>query len=257
MTSSSQDSADQRFERLLIDSAERDEMPRDVDAAWDKFGAALNGASLLAAGAGGALAARHAQRWLAAKWLIWGALTGSALTALSLRPSHDRASEASRTLPAPTATPAAPSPPLSATSEVEAQPRTTTDAVAKITTTAATTTPKTTHKQQALPRTPLAPKPSLRDEPTPSQSSTLSAQVALLDAARTAIAAGALTEALRLSDRYRADFPSGQLAPEAEVVAIEALTLRGERQAASERAARFLARYPGDPHTARVKWLVR
>ena len=89
MTSSEHDySADERFERLLIDSAQSDELPSNVDAAWHKFGAAVSGVSLLAAGAGGALAVQRAQRWLAAKWLVWGVLTGSALTALSLRSSH-------------------------------------------------------------------------------------------------------------------------------------------------------------------------
>src|SRR6478609_11243649 len=91
-------SNDERFERLLIDSARGDELPSNVDAAWDRFGAALNAAGGLAVGAAGAIAARRAQRWLAAKWLIWGALTGSALTALSLRPRHDRRVEPSTVL---------------------------------------------------------------------------------------------------------------------------------------------------------------
>ena len=59
MTTSEQNlSADERFERLLIDSAQSDELPRNVDAAWNEFNAALQGASLLAVGAGSALAAR-------------------------------------------------------------------------------------------------------------------------------------------------------------------------------------------------------
>ncbi len=79
----------------------------------------------------------------------------------------------------------------------------------------------------------------------------------MLDAARSAIAAGTFAEALRLAERYRGDFPSGELGPEAEVVAIEALVEQGQRQPAALGAAGFLVRYPGDPHTARVKWLVR
>jgi hypothetical protein len=234
-------SAEQRFERLLIDSARNDELPNDVDAAWNRFGAALNGASLLAAGAGGALAVRRAQHWLAAKWLIWGALGGSALTALSLRPSHDSPSGPVVVLSPPVAVPATASIAPSATIASEA-PR-------------QVPTPLPKSKPAPHPARPRA--PAVRSEPAPSPSSTLSAQVALLDAARTAIAAGAFAEALRLSERYRADFPSGELAPEAEVVAIEALVERGQKVPAAERAARFFARYPGDPHTARVKWLVR
>ena len=64
-------------------------------------------------------------------------------------------------------------------------------------------------------------------------------------------------EALRLADQYRSDYPNGELAPEAEVVAIEALAARADQPALAARAARFLARCPSDPHAARVKWLAR
>jgi hypothetical protein len=242
MTSSEHDySADERFERLLIDSAQSDELPSNVDAAWHKFGAAVSGVSLLAAGAGGALAVQRAQRWLAAKWLVWGVLTGSALTALSLRSSHVNRAVPSAALSASVAVPSATSNTPTAGIEI----------VTRRLDPASTPAPKATPHSSRLRA------PASHSKATPPATSTLTAQVALLDAARTAAAAGAFAEALRLADRYRADFPSGELAPEAEVVAIEALVERGEKPRASERAARFLARYPGDPHTARVKWLVR
>ncbi|HEY0466427.1 MAG TPA: hypothetical protein VGC79_19590 [Polyangiaceae bacterium] len=253
MTSREHDySADERFERMLIDSAASDELPSNVDAAWQKFDAAVKGVSLFAAGSAGALATRRAQRWLATKWLIWGALAGSALTALSLRPSHDdRRAEAVPARSAPIAVPSADSHALQARPEAEAEaPRpepTTTPAIAA----KAKPHPTRTH---ALPASSEA---ALSPSSLPAASSTLAAQVALLDAARSAIASGAFAEALRLADRYRADYPNGELSPEAEVVAIEALVARKARQPASERAARFLARYPGDPHAARVKWLAR
>lgn len=236
-------SADERFERLLIDSAQHDELPNNVDVAWQNFDSALKGVSLLAAGAGGAWAVRRAQRWLAAKWLIWGVLSGSALTAVGLRVSHHRPPQASPTPSAAITVPAAPNSTSTAQVEREAkvqEERTKAPSAVK-------PTPHSARPHQAPTRSaePVAP------------SSTLAAQVALLDSARTAIAAGAFAEALRLADRYRADFPAGELGPEAEVVAIEALVARGDRAAASARAARFLARYPGDPHAARVKWLVR
>jgi hypothetical protein len=247
MTSSEYDSsADERFERLLIDSASSDELPSNVDAAWHEFNSALQGVGLLAAGAGGALAARQAQRWLAAKWLIWGLLTGGALTALSLRPNHPRA-EANPTPSAPSAQTAIATQPPTSRAEGEAQPP------------AALTATATTAKAKLHSTRPhaLASSSAAAKALSPPPSSTLAAQVALLDSARSAVASGAFAEALRLADRYRVDFPSGELSPEAEVVAIEALVAERARQAASERAARFLARYPGDPHAARVKWLVR
>jgi len=248
MTSSEYDpSADERFERLLIDSASSDELPSHVDAAWHQFNSALQGAGLLAAGVGGALAARRAQRWLAAKWLIWGVLTGSALTALSLRPNHGPRAEPSPTQSAPSALPTLATHPPTSRAEGEAPPP------------AALTAPAATAKAKLHPTRPhaLASSSAAAKALSPPPSSTLAAQVALLDSARSAIARGAFAEALRLADRYRVDFPSGELSPEAEVVAIEALVAEHARQAASERAARFLARYPGDPHATRVKWLVR
>ena len=123
MTSSEYDSsADERFERLLIDSAIRDELPSNVDAAWHEPNSALQGVGLLAAGAGAALAARRAQRWLAAKWLIRGLLTGSALTALSLRPNHRPRVEANPTLSAPSAPPTLATHPATSRPADEAQP---------------------------------------------------------------------------------------------------------------------------------------
>ena len=248
MTSSEyESSADERFERLLIDSASSDELPSNVDAAWHEFNSALQGVGLLAAGAEAALAARRAQRWLAAKWLIWGLLTGSALTALSLRPNHRPRAEANPTLSAPSALPTLATAPPTSRPAGEAQPP------------AALTATATTAKAKLHSTRPhaLAASSAAAKALSPPPSSTLAAQVALLDSARSAIASGAFAEALRLADRYRVDFPSGELSPEAEVVAIEALVAEHARQAASERAARFLARYPGDPHAARVKWLVR
>ncbi len=243
MTASDQDySADERFERLLVDSAQSDELPSNVDAAWNKFGAALNGSESarrrrwrrIGRASRAALAFRQ--------WLIWGVLAGSTLTALSLRLGHDRGAGANAAPSAAIALPTATSSASTAGIELETQPQ------------AAPRATVTTKPRAIRPARPSTLRSRGEDPPSPS---TLSAQVAMLDAARSAIAAGAFAEALRLADRYRSDFPNGELAPEAEVVAIEALVEQEERQPAAQRAARFFARYPGDPHTARVKWLVR
>jgi hypothetical protein len=84
------------------------------------------------------------------------------------------------------------------------------------------------------------------------EGSTLAAEVAALDAARKA---GSADETLRLVDRYQYDFPAGELTADAEVVAMEALSAKGERDELALRAARFLARYPNDPHAAEVRRL--
>jgi hypothetical protein len=93
-------------------------------------------------------------------------------------------------------------------------------------------------------------------EPSSPPTSTLDAEVAALDAVRTAIAAAAFQRALRLIEQYRQDFPAGELARDADVFEIETLTAQGERGEATRQAERFLARYPNDPHLARVRGLV-
>ncbi len=83
--------------------------------------------------------------------------------------------------------------------------------------------------------------------------STLGAEVARLDSAREAFRAGAFDEAIRRVESYHREFPQGVLAPDAEVVAIEALAEQKERDEAAARAAAFLANYPADPHAAKVR----
>ncbi|MBN2196042.1 MAG: outer membrane protein assembly factor BamD [Polyangiaceae bacterium] len=92
-------------------------------------------------------------------------------------------------------------------------------------------------------------------EPDQDSPSTLGAEVARLDEARTASRAGDHGEAIRIVEDYRREFPNGALAPDAEVVALEALAKLGERAEVARRAARFLARYPNDPHAGRAKRL--
>jgi outer membrane protein assembly factor BamD (BamD/ComL family) len=91
--------------------------------------------------------------------------------------------------------------------------------------------------------------------PSSARSSTLAAEVALLDAVRAKIAAAAYDEALRGVEQFHRSFPAGELAPDADVLALEALAQKGDHSELDRRAARFLARYPADPHAARVRGL--
>jgi len=70
----------------------------------------------------------------------------------------------------------------------------------------------------------------------------LAREVAALDAARTALAVGANASALRQIERYHRDFPAGELAADADVVAIEALAADGDQAAARRACARSGAR---------------
>ncbi len=58
---------------------------------------------------------------------------------------------------------------------------------------------------------------------------------------------------MRLIASYNDDFPSGALAPDADVVALEAAAAKHDRPEVARRALRFLMRYPSDPHAARVE----
>jgi outer membrane protein assembly factor BamD (BamD/ComL family) len=84
---------------------------------------------------------------------------------------------------------------------------------------------------------------------------TLAAEVSRIDTARAANATGEYDEAIRLIQRYHRDFPDGALAPDADVVALEALAAKRDRGEIGRQAALFLSRYPADPHAARVRWL--
>lgn len=86
--------------------------------------------------------------------------------------------------------------------------------------------------------------------------STLDAEVAALDAVRTAISAAAFQRALRLIEQYRQEFPAGELARDADIFEIETLAAQGERGEATRQADRFLAHYPNDPHLARLRGLI-
>jgi TolA-binding protein len=85
--------------------------------------------------------------------------------------------------------------------------------------------------------------------------STLAAEVSRIDAARRASASGDYDESIRLLERYHQDFPKGALAPDADVVVLEALAAKGDKAEVARRAALVLSRYLGDPHAARVRWL--
>lgn len=243
----------QRFERLLLDSARADGLPEGVAQAWQRFSAGLVSAGGLVGQEAGASSARGGAgrlpgsalstatgmaRAVAVKWLLIGALLGSALTALGM--SRGRAAPVTAAVQLPHS--ASPSRALAVPS-----------AALLSNPAAAAPSPSAPNARTAgapAQRAALRPQRELR-----SSRSTLGAQVALLDAARAAARTGQASQALALTNRYQRQFPAGELAPDAEVVAIEALAAEGDRATLAGRIARFLARYPSDPHAARVRAL--
>jgi hypothetical protein len=81
-------------------------------------------------------------------------------------------------------------------------------------------------------------------------------EVRRLDQARSALASGRASDAIALVSAYERDFPRGALAREAQVVRIEAYAKLGQAAMASQLAAQFVARYPEDPHSPRLRGLV-
>jgi len=105
----------------------------------------------------------------------------------------------------------------------------------------------------------IAPAPTHR-RPEATTASDLREQIALVDAARSAVAAGAGNRALELLQRYQERYPAGSFRPEAAALKVEALTNLGRHAEASVLAKRFVAEYGKSPladRVARVAGLAR
>lgn len=245
--------SESRLARELIASARLDDStPRATDAAWARFSSAFSAAALGASAAspvdraGGAGAAPRATTASssAAQWLLIGVVTGSAITAawLTSRP-HSEASLPSAMSLSANVPPLAPQPASSAPLPLHAP------------TTALPRAP------EAERRSPRAAEQALVSPTTRAPAhgeharSTLAAEVAQLDAARTALEVGAFDEALRLLAKFHREFPNGELAAEAEVMRIEVLSARKDQAGARREAERFLERHANDPHAERVRQL--
>lgn len=232
------DGPEHEFERVLIASARSDELPTaQAEEAWTRLAAAMAGLPNVSGGTpfGGARGAEVATAHGAAtKWLLLGALGGGVVTAALMGWGERHRPQAIVAAPSvvapaepPRSGPVGPFGPI-AKRGVRSEP--------------------------AFSRAGSARRPTAKDDEPGrvAERSTLAAEVAALDAARMA---GDADETLRLVDRYQYDFPAGELAADAEVVAMEALAAKGDRREVTLRVARFLARYPNDPHAAEVRRL--
>ena len=92
-----------------------------------------------------------------------------------------------------------------------------------------------------------APKPAAGAPAAPPAATSLTYEVAALDRAREALAAGDAAGALRALDDHDRRFPGGMLGPEATVLRIEALALRGDRASAVRLGKAFLEGAPAEP----------
>jgi TolA-binding protein len=102
-----------------------------------------------------------------------------------------------------------------------------------------------------------APPQAARPTAVPSANgATVATELALLDRAHVAIAAGAPAQALALLDDYVEKFPHGTLEPEATVLRVEALVKAGDRRAAGRAAESLLANSPDSPYARRIESLL-
>jgi hypothetical protein len=93
--------------------------------------------------------------------------------------------------------------------------------------------------------------------PSPAESAAdgtdLSEQLRLIDAARSAVAAGNAGAAATALSSYHTRFPRGPFGQEATVLQIETLDLQGNHAQAASLARSFLASHPNSPHVSVVQ----
>ena len=248
------------FERELVASARHDTGPGEVEAAWAKLAGSISEASRALAydahranpgklDAGPRPPAHPAAAFRSAgakagAYLLLGLVAGSAATAIVLR-GQTRAPLATSVVPASSSV-AMSTRPAAATYD---------SAGANAEPVAASPLPQgSIHEPKLVRRTASVVAPLGKPNSTPQER--LSDQVRAVDSAMGALQAGAIDEAVRLVNRFHVDFPHGVLAPDAELVAIEALAEAGETSKLTQRAERFLESNPNDPHAARVRKLL-
>ena len=90
---------------------------------------------------------------------------------------------------------------------------------------------------------------------SPAPAADIQEQIALIDAARAAVAAGSGDRALTLVHRYQSKYPRGSFRPEAAALKIEALSKLGRNAEARRLAEKFVADHGGGPLADRVRRL--
>lgn len=246
---------DAKFERALLDSARRDVLPSqgDVQKALQRFTGAL-GVALV--GSGDSVPFARAAHRIALKWLALGAVGGGMLVTVWFGTTLHRAPNAA----------SVPSRQLAAATDSRASAANTGLSLAATAADARPFAPTAASSARAAPRSGSV-RPSShaqRNEVETAQGSvgqdrasaeSLLAEVALLDSVRSKLDLGDSAGALLLIERYELKFPNGQLAKDADVLALEALAGTDDRAELTRRADRFLERSPDDPHAERVRRL--
>ena len=219
------------LERSLLQAARRERPSPELTA---RMAAGLGisvGAALTAAAAPAAAAAPvAAAKTTLTAWLVAGAFAAAVTTGVVV---------ARRSSPSERATPAVKAAPAVSASHEEIPP-------------AAAPASAAAHERRIE---------KTRKRPAPVQVQVqvndLRDQIALIDAARTAVKAGSTERALVLLHRYDVSYPGGAFRPEALALRIEALDEAGRAAEARVLAREFLARYPHSPLADRIARVAR
>jgi hypothetical protein len=237
------------FARQLLDAGRAEPVPSARTApAFSAFAASMAALQGHELGAGlapstGASSAGWGGQWIVGKWVVLGALLGSAATVVWL---EQRVTSNSSAPSVVTASPSA---------VRVAAPQASVDAVGS-----AQSSPVVPLVGEGEPRSATAKRGPVKAPAVLQQSeapeSRLAAEVAALDGIRTALAIGAWRDVELQLARYRREFARGALRNDAEVLAITALATQGRKQAAAAAARAFLANHPRDAQAASVRALV-
>jgi TolA-binding protein len=245
------------FERRLLDAARDDRIPSELQL---RMAGALMAPPLTASGNAAASGVREkVGEWtagnsaapkvgalLSSKAGLWGSLVVAALAAgagfSALRPAAP-AAVTNVAVPSPTALDDSP-PPVSESST----PAAGLPAPLPVSSSSRTKTRSTTTMRAVATREPVRMSERV-SEP-------IRGELELLDRAREALRNGAGERARTLLDQYAQRFAHGALAPEAEVLRIEALMRSGEPERAEQLSQRFLRNHPAHPLAGQVATLV-
>jgi hypothetical protein len=258
-------------ERLLLGSATGDApKPGTRAAALAALGLAgaaagtagtAHAASAALVGSTGGKTAGSAAGFTLAKWLLVGAVAGATTTSglvVATTPGvFGRDTGAEALAPARPASPRATAvvtpPKAQALAEdgERAEPRAEQESHSP----ASPSTPRTRTYSDDEPGTDRAPAPQGTAFPIAS-ADTVAEEVAALDKARAALAAGDGSTALARLDAYERRYPRGTLAPEAAVLRVRALVKLGRSREARSAVEAFVRAHPGSPQASRLRSLV-
>jgi hypothetical protein len=214
-------------------------------------GAGAAGTTAATAAAGSSKVAGAGSSVLLSKWIGVAVVSAAIATGagVSVRSKDDRASPTRVQAASAARAPSAPRP--------EAAPRLAEGVPSPLVPPSASPTTSSPSAAAGAPtRRAPAPAPKLPAQPVPPTAPSLTGELASVDRARALLGVGDLRGALDALDAHDRAFKGGILAPEADLLRIEALERSGDDGAAEVLARAFLAAFPNSAQERRVRSLL-